>query len=478
MSAAPVTGGIRRVAVVGGGLAGLTAALRCADAGCDVTLHEAKPRLGGLTHSFRRRLPVDAPSSSAKHLWVDNGQHVHLRCCTAYLALLQRLGVADLVTTQSRLDIGVRSSDGRTARIRRGVLPAPLHLAASVMRYPWLSSAERLAFALAAGALRLVDPTSADADATSFGAWLREQRQSERAITCLWDLVGIAALNARADETSLALAATVFQEGVLGAADAGDVGWSTVPLQQLHGDAAARALEQAGVRVRLTSKVTALTQRSSGWELHTPSGAERVDAVVVATPPAVAERLLPAGALPVPEGWSATLGSSPIVNLHVLLDRRVLDEPFVAGLSDPTSAAGVSEHLWVFDRTTQSGLGATPWQYFAVSLSAADAIVDEPTAVLRQRFLPTLKALLPSMATATVLDFFVTRERAATFRPSPGTAASRPQAATRLPGLFVAGAWTATGWPATMEGAVRSGDAAAQAVLNAPLRSHRAEVVA
>jgi squalene-associated FAD-dependent desaturase len=466
------------VSVIGGGLAGITAALRCADAGYDVTLHEAKPRLGGLTHSFRRRLPVAAPSSSGKHLWVDNGQHVHLRCCTAYLALLQRLGVDDLVTTQTRMDIGVRSSDGRTARIRRGVLPAPLHLAASVMRYPWLTTAERLAFALAAGALRLVDPASADADGTSFGAWLREQRQSERAITCLWDLVGVAALNARADETSLALAATVFQEGVLGAADAGDVGWATVPLQQLHGDAAAHALSQAGVDVRLTSKVTTLAQRSSGWELLTPTGPEQADAVVVATPPAVAERLLPAGALPVPEGWSATLGSSPIVNLHVLLDRPVLNEPFVAGLSEPTSVPGGTEHLWVFDRTTQGGLGATPWQYLAVSLSAADAVVDEPTAVLRQRFLPQLTALLPAMTTASVLDFFVTRERAATFRPSPGTAALRPQPATRLPGLFVAGAWTATGWPATMEGAVRSGEAAAQALLTAPLRSHQAEVVA
>ncbi|HUO40746.1 MAG TPA: FAD-dependent oxidoreductase, partial [Mycobacterium sp.] len=131
----------RRVAVIGGGLAGITAAVRCADAGLDVTLYESRPRLGGLTCSFRRG-----------DLWVDNGQHVFLRCCTAYRALLHRLGVAELTTVQPRLDIAVRGPS-RSGRLKRTALPAPLHLSASLARYPWLAAGDRIRFARAALAL-------------------------------------------------------------------------------------------------------------------------------------------------------------------------------------------------------------------------------------------------------------------------------------------------------------------------------------
>lgn len=193
-----------------------------------------------------------------------------------------------------------------------------------------------------------------------------------------------------------------------------------------------------------------------------------VDRIVSAVPPTTAERLLPSEAFTgVPgqaPGWGVRLGSSPIVNVHVVYDRRVLDVPFVAAVGSPLQ--------WVFDRTEQSGLrrvfpaGA---QYVAVSLSAADdpaiGLARLPVAQLRGRMLPALAALLPAAGDAEVLDFFVTREPHATFRATPGSAALRAGATTGLPGLFLAGAWTATGWPATMEGAVRSGETAAAAVL-------------
>lgn len=457
----------RRVAVVGGGLAGITAAVRCADAGCDVVLHESRPRLGGLTYSFRRR--VLAAPDACEPLWVDNGQHVFLRCCTAYLGLLRRLGVADLVRVQPRLTIAVRDDHGRSGALRRRSLPAPAHLVASLMRYPWLSPGQRLSFARAALALRSVDPGAAESDTVSFGAWLRAHRQNDRAIAALWDLVGVATLNAHADDASLALAATVFQQGLLRAADAGDIGWSTVPLQRLHGDAAERALSAAGVQIRLRSRVEALVPRSGRWLVAGPDGAEIVDDVVVAVPPGAAEHLLPAGAVDLPSGWASALGSAPIVNVHLLVDRRVLEGPFLAGLSGPASGL---QHLWVFDRTMQSGLpSSTGWQLLAVSISAADHLVDLPTSLLRQRFLPALAAVLPGLRAATVLDFFVTRERDATVRPAPGSAALRPPARTRRPGLVLAGAWTATGWPSTMEGAVRSGDSAAAVVLSRAIAS-------
>jgi uncharacterized protein with NAD-binding domain and iron-sulfur cluster len=142
--------------------------------------------------------------------------------------------------------------------------------------------------------------------------------------------------------------------------------------------------------------------------------------------------------------------------VHVVLDRQVLHEPFVAGVGTPVQ--------WVFDRTAQAGL--TSGQYLAVSLSAAQAWIDRPSADVLDEILPALRALLPGMAGAGVRDAFVTRERSATFAPRPGTAADRPGPRTGAPGLVVAGAWTDTGWPATMEGAVRSGTAAAQALLS------------
>jgi squalene-associated FAD-dependent desaturase len=441
-------GGGRRVAVIGGGLAGITAALRLADAGREVTLFERRPVLGGLTHSFRRG-----------ELDVDNGQHVFLRCCTSYLALLDRLGVAGKVALQRRLDIPVRSPlASRAARLRRNALPAPLHLGASLLRYPLLDRGQRLRFVRAALALRRVDRTDPATDARAFGDWLREHGQDARAIAALWDLVGIATLNAPAERASLALAAMVFQVGLLTRAGAADIGWSLVPLGELHGEAAGRCLRDAGARVVTGNRVGRIEPRGHGWLVGVGGEEHVVDQVVLAVPPPVAEGLLPPGSVPMPPGWSARLGSSPIVNAHVVLDRRVMTEPFVAGVGTPVQ--------WVFDRTVQSGLTGGG-QYLAMSLSAADELIDVPVGTLRERLLPELVALLPEAASATVLDFFVSRERHATFRPEPGSGALRPPARTASPGLFLAGAWTDTGWPATMEGAVRSGESAATAALAA-----------
>ncbi|MCX5043746.1 hydroxysqualene dehydroxylase HpnE [Aldersonia sp. NBC_00410] len=444
-----------RVAVIGGGLAGITAALRCADAGAAVTLYEARGFLGGLTFSFQRG-----------DLWVDNGQHVFLRCCTSYLALLDRLGVTGSIALQPRLDIAVRSP-GAAGRLRRNGLPAPLHLSGSLLRYPWLSHTERIRFARAALALRAVDRDDARTDRRSFGAWLRAHGQSERAIATLWDLVGIATLNARADDASLALAATVFQIGMLNANSAGDIGWSIVPLQQLHGTSAATALTRAGAQVRLRAKVTELGASGAGWTVSTAAGSDGFDDVVLAVPPPVAEHIAPPGAIALPTGWAEQLGSTPIVNVHVVVDRPVLHSPFLAGVDSPVQ--------WVFDRTPQSGLAQG--QYLAISLSAADDVIDVATADLRARFLPALAELLPGFAAAREVDFFVTRQRTATFRSAPGNARYRPPPATAFCGLYLAGAWTDTGWPATMEGTVRSGDAAAAAVLDSA-RARAAKEVA
>ncbi|MGH3284081.1 MAG: hydroxysqualene dehydroxylase, partial [Streptosporangiaceae bacterium] len=299
-----------------------------------------------------------------------------------------------------------------------------------------------------------------------------------------------------------------------------------LPLGELHGDAGATLLTKLGAQVLIGAKVSAIETvdgqdarfriRLARAEGDAALPAEiPADAVVLAVPHEAAARLIPRDALPeaTVAGW-AGLGASPIVNVHVIYDRPVMDQPFAAAIDSPVQ--------WVFDRTRISGLdrlsdparfvpspdpesfqhgetGVSPRsntvnpgvhlvaarpeapmdaahdasgahgaegaarrpQYLAISLSAADEYVDVPAATLREQFLPALAELFPAARDAQVTEFFVTRERRATFRQAPGTARLRPAAATNLPGLVLAGAWTATGWPDTMESAVRSGLAAA-----------------
>ncbi|THA70979.1 FAD-dependent oxidoreductase [Streptomyces sp. A0958] len=445
-----------RAAVIGGGIAGVTAALRLADAGLDVTLLEGRPRLGGLAFSFRRG-----------GLTVDNGQHVYLRCCTAYRWFLDRVDSARLAPLQNRLDVPVldvgRPSGPRLGRLRRNALPVPLHLAAGLAGYPHLSLAERAGVARAALALGRLDPDDPALDEDDFGSWLARHGQSPRTIEALWDLVGVATLNATAPNSSLALAAKVFKTGLLSEPGAADIGWAAVPLGDIHDTMSRKALDSAGVRTELRTKAGALTRTDEGhWLVDT--GAERIEAetVVLAVPQREAHDLLPAGALDAPDRL-LDIGTSPILNVHVVYDRKVLKRPFFAALGSPVQ--------WVFDRTETSGLTG-PGQYLAVSQSAAGDEIDLPVAELRARYLPELERLLPAARGAGIRDFFVTRERTATFAPAPGVGRLRPGTRTRAPGLFLAGAWTATGWPATMEGAVRSGASAADAALLALGRAH------
>ncbi|WP_242906565.1 hydroxysqualene dehydroxylase HpnE [Actinomadura terrae] len=428
------------VVVVGGGLAGISAALALQESGMDVTLVEARPWLGGATHSFGRG-----------ELSVDNGQHVALRCCTAYQGLLRRLRTDHLMNIQARFDVTVLRPGEAPARLRRAPLPSPLHLLPALARYAPLSPAERLRAVWAAAKIQSLDPGDPVLDGVAAGSWLAERGQRPWAREALWGLFVTAALNAEVDEAALGLSAMVCRRALFGRADAADIGVPSVPLAELHGAPALARIEEAGGTVLLKAKVEAVTADPKVIVDGAPVAA---DAVVMAVPHDVAARLLPAEALPVPLRWPE-LGASPIVNVHVVYDRPVLGLPFVAAVGSPVQ--------WVFDRTEVSGLRGDG-QYLAVSLSAADRWIDVPTAQLRERFTRELRRLLPAARHASVGDFFVTRERRATFRQRPGSGAARPGAATRAPGLFLAGAWTDTGWPDTMEGAVRSGLTAARLV--------------
>jgi monoamine oxidase len=476
------------VAVVGGGLAGITAAIALAETGARVTLLESRPRLGGATCSFSRG-----------GLTVDNGQHVFLRCCTAYRGLLARLGMTGSVTLQDRFDVTVLRPGGR-ARLRRTALPGPLHMGQALAGYQHLSYAERLRVVPAALAMTRLDPASPGLDGQRLGDWLAAHGQGERARRVLWDLFTVSALNVAGDDANLALAATVVETALLSGRDAADIGIPAVPLGDLHGQAAASLLGRLRARVRLSAKAAAVEALPSGGFLvrlasRGAAGGNgdgeviRADGVVLAVPPETAACLLPpaaahpgpagprsAGPRPHDEGTGpeaiggfqghgvrglapgATecppgpaqwlqIATSPIVNVHVVYDRRVTRLPFAAAVDSPVQ--------WVFDRTGPSGL--REGQYLAISLSAAEAYADVPAARLREQFLPALAELFPAAAQARVVDCFVSRERRATMRQVPGVGRLRPAAATATAGLVLAGAWTDTGWPDTMEGAVRSG---------------------
>src|SRR6266511_3038920 len=360
------------VVVVGGGLAGIATALAAADGGARVTLLEARPRLGGATFSFQR-----------EGLELDNGQHVYLRCCRAYQSLLERLGVRELAPLQPRLDVPVLAPGGRMGRLRRGNLPAPLHLAGTLARYPYLNWSDRLGVVRAALALRRLDPADQRLDQRSFGSWLADQGQSRAATDALWELVGLPTLNARTDQASLQLATMVFKTGLLTARDAADIGYSRVPLSRLHGEPAARALGEAGVRVRMRCHARAIEPADPGADgggesrlaVRTDDDLLEADAVVVAVPHE-AVGWLPARVVG-PADQLERLGISPIINLHVVYDRVVTTLPFAAGLGTPVQ--------WVFDRTESAGLDPSRGQCLAVSLSAAHDEVELPVAALRDR---------------------------------------------------------------------------------------------
>ncbi|MGX7681118.1 hydroxysqualene dehydroxylase HpnE [Jatrophihabitans sp. DSM 45814] len=461
-----MTGG---VVVVGGGLAGITAALDLADAGRAVTLLETRPRLGGAASSFSRAF-------DGGELTVDNGQHIFLRCCHAYRQLIDRLDAAELVTTQAKLDIAVLRPDGRRSRLARTAgLPAPLHLSASLAGYGLLSIADRLRAVRGALAMRRLDPADPSLDVQTFGRYLADLGQTTEIINNLWGVLATATLNIDPADASLALAAKVFRTGLLDHADAADVGHAVVPLGAIHHDAAWKALVDAGVDVRLSARVLEVDSPAASGPVvqvreraSDPEGASvavlRPEAVILALPHAPMRSVAPAlaaGSL----GRTEALGASPIVNVHVVYDRQVTDLPLAAAVGSPVQ--------WVFDRTSSSGLSDLELssgpshgaQYLAVTVSAADAIIGTPAAELRSTYIDALAQLFPAARSAEVLDSFVTREPRATFRQAAGTAELRPSPKTELEGVYLAGSWTATGWPDTMESAVLSGKAAASRIL-------------
>ena len=436
--AAPVSG---KVVVVGGGVAGLAAAARLAGDGAAPVLVERTPRLGGRAASFRL---------GAANETVDYGQHVLMRCCTAAQGFLQRIDASSSLHLQPELEIPV-IHEGRTSALRSAPLPGILHLAPSLLAYAPLPRAERLSVVRAALPLLWGRPRADQA----FAPWLRRHGQSQRAIDRLWNPICVAALNAPAESVGLLAARKVFREGFFTPGGA-DMGLFARPLSEIF--AAARSyVEARGGTVRTSAGVRALItegDRITGVELASGETVE-ADVVIAALPTdALIPLLAEVNALDLLAG-AEKLNWSPIVNLHLWFDRPVMETDFLIPIDSPIQT------LFDLNRIHESEDEGGRAFHVVISQSAAHEWMGQSPDQIADALLEALPAVLPAVREGVCLRRLVIKHPRATFVPSPDSRDLRPSSKTRIHGFYLAGDWVSTGWPSTIEGAVRSGVGAA-----------------
>ncbi len=427
--------------VVGGGLAGLASAAALGERGFRVTVLESRTRLGGRAGSF---------TDTATGQLVDACQHVAMGCCTNLHHFLETVGVGGLFADQPAL--WFVTPDRRRSRFAADPWPAPFHLGRALMGAHYLTPGDKLRVAYGMAALVRERP---DADPPLLD-WLRAHRQNDRTIDRFWGIVLVSALNETVDRVGLKYARKVFVDGFLRHRDGWRVRVPTVPLGRLYGDELRAWLAAHNVELRENAaarRLVASEGRVAGVELRDGSTAA-ADQYVLAVPFDRVPDMLPPELASVPYFAGAKhLTPSPITSVHLWLDRPALDRPH-AVLVDCVGQ-------WVFAR----GETAPGEHYVQVVVSAARQFRGLGRDGVQRRVVEELGRLFPAARAATVLRAKVVTEHAATFSAVPGVDRWRPPQASPVPNLAVAGDWTATGWPATMEGAVRSGYLAAEAVL-------------
>ncbi len=427
------------IAVVGGGLAGLAAAAALADAGCTVTVLEARRRLGGRAASFD-----DTRGGGL----VDACQHVAMGCCTHFLELARRAGFADRLRHDRTLWF-IDPDGRRSACTPTRLLPAPLHLAPLLFGMRHFSWGERLR--LGAGMVRLARARGAEREETA-AAWLARIGQPPRVIALFWQPVLESALGESIDLVSVAAARKVAVDGFLGHPAAADLHVPIDPLGVLFGERLAGWLRGRGVAVETGCGVTQI-ERSAGRAVAVVHAGGRMacDGVVLAVPWRAAARLAPDI---VPEA-EERLAASPITAVHLWFDRQFVDLPHAV------LVGRVSQ--WVF--RSEAEAGAPGEGYCQVVISASRGLLGGDRAALVERVVGELREVFPGARGAELLASRVVTDPTAVLSVRPGVDAVRPPAATAVPNLALAGDWTATGWPSTMEGAVRSGRLGAAALL-------------
>ena len=435
------------VGVIGGGLAGLAAGCALADAGFKVTIFERKPYLGGRASSYEHPATGEV---------VDNCQHVLLGCCTNLINFYERLGVKDKIRWYDKLTF--IEPGGRSGTLQPSGLAAPFHASPAFLRFPLLSMRDKLGVARAM--LAVMDGVPKD-DGSDFETWLLKHGQTRRSIDRFWGPVLVSALNDDLDQVSVSYGAMVFRDAFLKSAEAGRMGVPTVPLSDLYGVATAY-IKARGGEVLLRSSVEGFSTQGTRPVVHASGGDTEFDYVVSAVPFHAVEKLLPDQ--PETQALAAELKglhTVPITGIHFWFDREITPLEH-AVLLDRTIQ-------WMFQKSKILGrVGAggpvAAGSYLELVVSSSKSLLDKPRAEIIEMAQRELAEFFPIVKEARLLKATVVKEVHATFSPSPGSDAHRLKPQTPWKNVFLSGDWTATGWPATMEGAVRGGYATAEAL--------------
>jgi squalene-associated FAD-dependent desaturase len=445
----------KSVIVIGGGLAGLSSGVALAEAGFRVRLLEKRPHLGGRAASYV--LPGGE--------YVDNCQHVTLGCCTNLDDFYRRVGASNLIRFFDRLLFA--APDGRRGAIASVALPPPLHMAPSFALFPLLGWADKRAIAQALLAIARSGGRPADLSSGCAGenitmlAWLQKHRQTARAIRRFWEVILVSALDEELDRIDVRYGIDVFWKAFLSTRGGYRVGIPRVPLGELY-EGCRKALAGQGGEVQIRAGARGflvVDGRVDGVEREDGS-VERADYYLAAVPQDVLLELLPAEVVEREAVFAGlrNLRASPITGVHLWFDRTVMSEPFLTLLDSTTQ--------WVFNKTQLYGGAKDGGQYLQLVISASYGLASRSRQEIIALCLEELRQVLPATREATLVKGTVVKEMSATFSPAPGSDRWRPAQKSPLSGLFLAGDWTSTGWPSTMEGAVRSGYLAAEAILS------------
>ena len=435
-----------RVAVIGGGLAGLATAAALGSAGYETQLFESKPFLGGRATSY-------APPAGEDSGHIDNCQHILLRCCVNLLDFYERLHVAKDITFYR--EFFFMEPGGRTSIMKAGILPTPLHFAGSFRKLQFISLKDKIGIGKAMLAVKSERRTRKDLDQITMLDWLKEKNQTPNAIERFWRQILVSAINEELDTMAAAHGFQVIWLGFLAKSNSYEMGVPNVPLGELYGSGAWKSMEHVQLHPR--APIEGFTVRDGRLASVTSGGVEHeADYFVSALPFEKLRPLLASADVNLPIEWDA-FTHSPITGIHLWFDRSITDRP----------------HATLLDRTIQ-WMYNKPWdghaadgRYVQLVVSASRRLTNMARADVIELARKELAEFFPKVLEANLVKAHVVKEIRATFSAVPGLEAKRPVSKTGIANLFLAGDWTRSGWPATMEGAVRSGYLAAEAVTRA-----------
>jgi squalene-associated FAD-dependent desaturase len=433
------------IAVIGGGVSGIRAALTLARAGRAVTLYEKNQHLGGRAFSF----------NTTDFGEIDIGQHIWLKCCTAFETLLRDLGVPnDHVFRQNRIEIPYRLPGGRSFVLRSTPLPGLLHLLPGVLRFPGLGLRDLLHLGIGMARARfLSDERLESLDSETFASWLHRHGQTPAAIAKLWEPIVLGVCNGRIDEVSARHALFTFRESLLGSRHAADICFFRRPLSAIFDRLARETLQAAGVTVRTGIAVSHVEPGPSA-RVRFLGDVQTFDRVILALPRQRQRSLLAGIAL------SETRGTGAIAGLLLKFARPVMGGMFFLGLDSPIQIVFNKTAIW--ERAGEDGA-----QLIELVFSGASREVKMGVEAVTAEYLPELAKLLPAVTTTALLARRLVKHGTATFAVPQGGEKTRLRTTLQgCPNTFFAGDEAATGWPSTMESATRAGEAAAQTVLD------------